>query len=200
MPSLADAPPPDSASPDPAAAAPDAASAPPAAAPTPLPSPFADVAAGSIPAVIVPPIPSHGTPNAVQTFTADNFDKLLKAGLDYHETKNDAVVLFNPKSISLEKIEAAEKAGTLAKVAQQVTALAAPNGAVTSPDAAATPAPADTGGGAPAPMPSAGALSAAPAPAAATPPGINNIRKNNLAAVPPNMPNPVAGQFAKRAV
>lgn len=182
--------------PDAAAPAAEAASAPVPPAPPVLPSPLADVAAGSIPAVLVPAVPAHGQPDPVQTFVGDNFDLILKSGIDYHETKDKAVVLFNPKSISPEKIAEADAAGTLSKLAQPVKEFAA----------AAAPAPAadET----PAPMAAPGALAAAPAPAPVvatggkTPPGVNAARRQVLAPkqVSPIQPNPVVNQLGRRAV
>lgn len=202
---LDDLPSPQDGAPDPAAAAPDPGSAPAPAAPAGLPSPFADVVAGSIPAVLVPPIGPHGKPDPVQEFAANNFSDLLQAGLSWHETKDQAVVLFNPKLISEAKVIAADKAGTLSKIAQPVTSLQAPGGPPAAPDATL----ADPAAAAAAPAPDAGPLAAAPAPMpasggvpASVPPGVLRARGTALAPkkVSPIQPNPIADQLARRAV
>lgn len=189
---LDDLPAPDQPAPDDAAPAPDAGSAPVPAAPADLPSPFADVLAGSIPAVVIPPIPAHGKPNDVQTWASNHFGDLLQAGLDYHETKDQAVVLFNPKVIPLAKVEAAEKNGTLNKLAVPAKSIAAP----AAPAVAAAPAPAAPS------VPLASAPMPAPAGGGQTPPGIDNARRQMLAPrqVSPIQPNPVVGRLAQRAV
>lgn len=198
---LDDLPPPQDAAAAPAPADPAAAAAAPAPDAGALPSPFADVVSGSIPAVLIPAIPAHGKPDPVQEFAANRFGDLLQAGLDYHETKDQSVVLFNPKVISAEKVAAADRDGTLGKIAQPVDDIAAP-GAAPAPDAAAAPVP-DA-----APAADAGPLSAAPAPmpmasaGGPPPPGVQRMRSAALAPrkVSPIMPNPIPDQLARRAV
>jgi hypothetical protein len=199
-------PPPDAAT----MAPPEAAPAPaPAPAPVAFPSPLSDVVAGSLPAVTIPPVPKDGEPDPIQIYVSDRFDSLLKAGLDWHETKDQSVVLYNPDLISTEKIAAAEKAGNLNKIAPPVKQLIAAEAA-----AQAAPVPAGALAGAAdvaaagasaappaAPMP-AGGLAAVPPPPPAVPNAVQTQRGKSLAPVPvsPIMPNPVPNRLAKRAV
>lgn len=165
----------------------DNASATPAPAPQ-FPSPFADVLAGSVPAVSLAPL--HGSKtDPAQEFVVSNFEELTNAGLDYHETPDNHSVLFNPKVISADQIDKADKAGELFRLAPLVKDLAQP-GAETAPEAA----------------PQGQAPAAAPAPAGplagmqVTDPKIKTARLKNLAPAPTNQPNPVPGQLAKRAI
>lgn len=87
----------------------------PAAAPQ-FPSPFADVAAGTVPAISLAPIENRKTDEA-QEFAVQNLDALKDAGVEYFELSDAHSVFFNPAKISLEQIEAADKVGKLFEVA-----------------------------------------------------------------------------------
>lgn len=108
--------------------------APAAPAPAALPSPFADVAAGSVPAVSLAPI-QGGKTNAAQEFVVSNLDSLSEAGLDYHEVaETSESVIFNPSKITPAQIDEAVAAGKLHEIAPLATDLkpiggAAPQGA-----------------------------------------------------------------------
>lgn len=192
-------------------APPDAAAAPappPAAAAEPLLAPFADVAQGKIHAVFVPPMAKEGKPTDAQSYITANFPDLLKSGLDYHETKDDGIVFYNPKAISLKRIEMAEKEGSLHRIAPTVTNIqgwpapaAAGQGAPPPADLSSPPPPGLAEAPAPIGNPSA-AVPQSPGPQVPTPPGIENARRQNLvrSQVSPIMPNPVPGRLAQRAV
>jgi hypothetical protein len=97
--------------------------APQAAAPA-IPSPFADVAQGSVPAVALAPIEGDKTDPA-QKYAVENLESLAKAGIEYHEIADTAEsVFFNPAKLSVEQIEEAYKAGKLHEIAPLVTDLA----------------------------------------------------------------------------
>lgn len=151
-----------------------------------LPSPFADVAQGTVPAVSLAPIEGQKMDPA-QQFVLDQFDALPAAGLDYHDIPETHIsVIFNPGKVTIDDIEAAYKAGTLDQLAPQVRDLK-PVGA----------APAAPGNELAAPAPAQGALSGA---SAVANPGLGAARARNLAPAPKNAPNPVPGQLAKRAI
>ena len=87
-----------------------------------LPRPFADIVAGTLPAVSLAPIVHRQTDEA-QEYVVSNFIQLGEAGLGYHELKSNHSVLFNPTKISTEQIDAAEEAGKLYEVAPLVREL-----------------------------------------------------------------------------
>lgn len=153
-----------------------------------IPSPFAEVVAGQIPAVSLPPIEGDQMDPA-QQFVVENLDVLMQAGLDYHDTKDGLSVIFNPKVVSLDAIQKAEKDGTLDKVAVPATS-SAPAEAPAEPASQAAPA--------------AGALAGAVvAPPAANAPidrRLQQARIQNSRPAPLAAPNPVPNQLGKRAV
>lgn len=152
----------------------------------PLPSPFLDVVQGKLPAVVLPPISKGTNPPPEVSFAVQNFDTLLKAGLDYYETKHSDTVLFNPKLLTEDQVKAAEKAGKLQELTKPVEA--APALAEAAPAAAAAPV-------------------AAPAAVAAAPAPSKPAQRARLAALtPPSAkggaikPNPIPDKLAKRAI
>lgn len=189
MPTLADLAPPG------APSAPAAASA---AAPAPLtlPNPLDDVASGKLPGVRIPPLGK--TPDPLQRFAVDNFDKILQAGLDFHETKHEETILFNPSVVSRKQVEEAEHKGTLdklfpdVKAADRIVAAPAPQAAAPAGGLSAVSPP---GTAAPTPI-------AAPAGGDKTPESISRAR---LATVQPKgkspiVPNPIPDQLKQRPV
>jgi hypothetical protein len=162
------------------------------AAPAALPAPFDAVAAGQLPAVSLPPIEGE-TVGPLAEFVISNLDTLLAAGLDYHETKDNLSVFFNPKVVTEEAIQKAEKEGTLLEIAPLA------DQAVSSPPPAEAGAPS----AAAAPAPTAPAAPLAGAQAQAAPRSdrkLQTARIRNLKPAPAGAPNPVPGQLAKRAL
>jgi hypothetical protein len=87
--------------------------------PTPadLPPPFSDVAAGSLPAVSLPPEPRNRVASPLSSYVAQNLHQLASAGLDLYEGIHKDSVFFNPTKITLEELKKADRAGRLFKVA-----------------------------------------------------------------------------------
>lgn len=160
-----------------------------------IPSPFAEVSKGLLPAVSLAPV-LDGTPDPAQEFIISNFPNLSDLGLEYLEFPDASSAVYNPSSISEKDLQTAFESGTLAEVAPPANApLAAPEAAPAAPDALAAPA-------AP-PAASPGALAGATAqPAAGSPvdQSLQAARLKNLAPAPRAAPNPVPGQLARRAV
>ncbi len=154
----------------------------PAAAPAKpaLPSPFADVAAGTVPAVSLAPI-QDGKTDAAQAFVVANFDSLAESGLDYHEVPDTSEsVIYNPSKITEAQINEAVKAGKLHEIAPLATDLKPLGGDPAAVDAPVAPLSNAVVNG------NAGSLETA--------------RVKNLTPAPKNTPNPVPGALAKRAV
>jgi len=112
-----------------------------AAAPAPaatLPTPLDAVAAGQLPAVS---LSAYDDKNPLHEFLVQNFDALPQFGLDYAdlEGKDHLSVVFNPKVISEDKLQAAHKAGQLDQIAPRgdVPVQAAPAAAEAAPAAPA---------------------------------------------------------------
>lgn len=160
------------------------ASVSPAPAAPAVPSPFADVLAGQIPAVSLAPITGQKTDPA-QEFVVTHLDELSEAGLDYHETPDNHSVMFNPKKISAKEIDEADKAGKLFEIAPLVTDLKLPGMAAPAEASEATPAAAG------------GVLSGASVP---TDGKLKTARLRNVAPAPTTAPNPVPGVLGKRAI
>lgn len=173
------------------------------AGPAGLPSPFADVVAGSVPAVSLAPIVG-GRGDPTQEWVVGNFEALLGSGLEYAELPDAVSVFFNPKLTTAEDLKAADKAGKLAEIAPPAVEIGKPP-AVPAP---AAPAPAQTPALAapptpiPAPSSPSGALSGATAtPSAPNAAKLAGIRARNAAPAKPNTPSggPL-GALSKRAV
>lgn len=159
--------------------------APLAAAPS-LPSPFADIASGAMPAITLAPIEDQKTDPA-QEFTVANFDALAAAGIEYHEIpESSESVLFNPSKVTPEQINEAYAAGKLHELAPVVRDLAGV-GTTVAPEGAGAPTATQSG-------PLAGATAGAPTDGA-----LKTARLRNVAPAPQNAPNPVPGQLAKRS-
>lgn len=159
----------------------------PAAAPTAeIPSPFADVVAGKIPAVSLPPIEGDQL-DPTQEYVSQNLDTLLEAGLEYLETEDQTTILFNPAVVKKQDLEAAQKDGTLGQLVRPALTPEAPADPLADAQAAgpAEPAPLATATAGPAPAPNR---------------AIQAARLQNSKAAPINTPNPVQGVLSKRAV
>lgn len=155
-----------------------------------FPSPLADVEAGSVPAISMAPI-REGKMDEIQKFTVENFDAILQSGLEYHDLPDAHSVLFNPKLISIEQIEAADKAGKLFEVAPLAKGLGTPATAQ-APSAEAQPAPAASNAG-----PLSGATVSAPVPANK---GLESARIKASRPAPATGSNPVPNQLGRRAL
>ncbi len=187
MPTLADIPAPGqpAAAPE-APAAQDAASAP----ASPLPSPFGDVAAGTVPAVSIPPLHRDAQPDPLQGFVIQNLPVLTKSGLDFYEAKDLSTVVFNPQKISEKDLKTADESGKLAEVAPAAQSAAHAEAPTPAADAAAAPA-----------APALASLPV-PAPRGNVPKQVSRAQLQNLnpRKASPIVPNPVPDKLAKRAV
>lgn len=156
-----------------------------------LPSPFADVVAGTIPGVTVPPI-VQGKTDQLQEFVVSNLDEIMASGLDMHETDDAMTVFFNPSKVTPEQIDKAAKAGKLLELFPAAAQAA---------QAAAAPAEAPVEA-APAAGPLAGATVAPPAAAGAPNQRLMGAQATALKSLTPSpiRPNPVPDQLAKRPV
>jgi hypothetical protein len=152
-----------------------------------IPSPLADVVAGSIPGVTLPPI--EGQPTPLQEFVVANFQRLNESGLEYFELPDLSSVVYNPDVITEADLPAAAEDGSLA----QITPLAADFGPIAAPAPAAGAPPAAVA----APPQASGALSGA---RVAPDRKLETARLKNAAPAPRAAPNPVVGQLAKRAI
>lgn len=176
-------------------AAPEASPAPPAPPASPIPSPFDEVAAGKLPAVLLPPVFGERISDA-QEFVLANFKNLNELGLDYVELSDNSSVVFNPQLIDEKKIESAFKEGTLPQLVPLVESL----GPIQPPAEAAPAAPAAPPEEAPPPDTSLAGATVGPAGPAPGGDALQTTRVKNLAPAPRAAPNPVPNQLGRRAV
>ena len=78
-----------------------------------IPQPLDAVAAGQLPAAILPPVQPNQPPDEVQEFVISNFDKLQTLGLEAFEAPDMSTIVFNPQLVGAADIENAVKTGTL---------------------------------------------------------------------------------------
>ena len=163
--------------------------------PNPLPSPLDAIAAGQIPAIS---LSAFDDKNPLHEFLVQNFEALPQLGLDYADLAGEdhLSVVFNPKVISEQKLQAAHKAGKLDQVAPRGDAPAEAAPAQGAEAFAAPPEAAVAPMGAP--LASQG-LSAPPANRA-----LQNARTRNMQAISaPSVNRPTGGPaaaMARRAV
>jgi len=86
---------------------------------TQFPFPLSFVGSGELPAVTFPPEPQDRSLSAVSAWIARNLDPIVRSGIDFTELKDKRSVLFNPKKISREEINTAEREGRVERIAPQ---------------------------------------------------------------------------------
>lgn len=143
-----------------------------------LPPPLPQLAAGELPAVLVPPITPETEGDPTVQAVISNFGELGKLGIEYYEAADQSTVLYNPKVITEDQLKEAEANGTLAQIAP-------PIGGSMEPQAQGAPL-----------------AQTAPAGAPAAPPRLTNARIQNFNPRPvsPIQPNPITQQLDKRAL
>ena len=162
-------------------------------APQALPSPLDAVAAGQLPAAVLPPIQPNQPPDPTSEFVIQNFDKLESFGLQAFEAPDLSTVIFNPKLLPADKVEAAAKSGTLDQLLNPPQVAPADAGAVAQQAAQGREL---------APVQAAPAPVAPPLPASTQ----TQLAKMRVRALGqggqknPIVANPVGNQLAKRAV
>lgn len=166
----------------------------PAAAPAlaQLPSPIADVHAGTIAAISLAPITGRKT-DPLQEFVVQNLDEISAAGVDYHELPDKHSVLYNPTKVTPEQLDTADKAGKLFELAP----LARELGALPTGPAAQSPQ-----DGQPALSTASAGPASAPASASAPSGGskkLQTARLRNMASATIGTSDPL-GSLSQRAV
>lgn len=152
-----------------------------------LPPPLPQLQSGELPAILIPPVTQEMVAqDSVVGALVSNFPKLGDLGIGYYEAADLSSVLYNPSLVTVEELQEADQNGTLASIAQPLSALEAAQGSGAAP------------GGMPAPL--AAEQLAVPPPAGEA--KLQNARVQNIAPrqVSPIQPKPVTATLGKRAV
>lgn len=89
----------------------------PSPSPAQLPSPFSDVAARSVKAFALPPVPKAGPASPLAQFAIQNLHHIISAGVDVYQAKNHDSVFFNPTLVTHDELKKADEKGDLPKIA-----------------------------------------------------------------------------------
>lgn len=98
-----------------------------------IPPPLPQIAAGELPAALVPPLDEALMNDPTIAGILSNFGELGKLGIEYYEAADQSTVLYNPKLITDQQLAEAEQNGTLPQIAPPVTELSQSPEAVGSP-------------------------------------------------------------------